>query len=151
VNASDYRTVCDYAGRRLARAHPWPVPARVPFPLNPQAAVYMACDASGACRNVGSVSRGPGSGLATRIAEHLGDPRKRAVWDHIWVLALHPDTPLAEVRRLEGVIGAHLGPVDNVRLPRPERRPRRTVVPTRTGSLSPTSSEPFIPPPTDDP
>ena len=134
MNVSDYRRVCDYAGRRLARSHPWPVPATVPFPLNPRAAVYMACDATGACRNVGSVARGPGSGLAARIAEHLADPRKRAAWDHVWMLPLHSDTPLGEVRRLEGVIGAHLGPLDNVRLPRPERRASLMVVAARDGN-----------------
>lgn len=120
MNVVDYRAVCRYPGVHLARAHPWPVAASLPFPLNPHAAIYMACDTAGRCRNVGSVARGPGSGLAARIAEHLADPKKRAVWDHIWVLPLRLDTTLAEVRRLEGVVGGHLGPTDNAWLPSPE-------------------------------
>ena len=118
MTAEDYEALVAYAGRHLARPHPWPVPACIPFPLDPRAAVYVAEDNQGRCRNVGSVARGPSSGLAGRIAEHLSDPAKRAVWHWIWVLPLHPNTMEAEVRRLEGVVGLHLGPLDNCWLPR---------------------------------
>lgn len=118
MDRSDYERVARYAGHHLQRAHPWPVPAAVPFPLDPNAAVYMACDTSGRCLNVGSVAR-TGSGLAARIYEHLSDPRKRRTWNHVWVLLLKDETPVAEVRRLEGVVGAHLGPTANRWLPKP--------------------------------
>jgi hypothetical protein len=118
VERFDYERVARYAGHYLRRSHPWPVAAVVPFPLDPNTAVYMACDASGTCVNVGSVAR-TDSGLAARIYEHLCDPRKRRNWDHVWVLVLRDETPLAEVRRLEGVVGAHLGPTGNRWLPKP--------------------------------
>ena len=119
MNSFDYKLLIAYAGRHLAWAHPWPVPASVPFSLNPEAAIYVACDVEGTCRYVGSVTRAQGFGLAGRIAEHLGEFEKRRLWHTIWVLPLHAETPVDEVRRIEGVAGAHLGPSDNKWLPQP--------------------------------
>ena len=118
MNRSEYRRLSVYAGSGLLRPHPWPVPATVPFPLRFEAAVYVAVDAEDVCRYVGSVSR-PDGGLAARIAEHLDDPVKRQRWRQVWVLPLRPELTRSEVRRIEGVVGAHLGPTDSVRLPTP--------------------------------
>lgn len=127
MNAKVYRQLLRYSRTHLLRAHPWPLPAIVPFPLSTQAAIYIACDAGGRCRYVGSVARHFGSGLRERVAEHLTDPRKRTVWHHVWVVPLQLATAESEVRRLEGVIASHLGPPDSWRNPKafpPARRLR---------------------------
>jgi hypothetical protein len=118
MNLDDYDDVVRYVGRHLARPHRWPVPITVPVGLNPAKAVYVACSRRGVCLNVGSVARA-GSGLAARVHEHLVDDYKRRTWHHLWVLPLKESTPLSDVRRLEGVVGAHLGPTDNRWLPAP--------------------------------
>lgn len=118
MNSTTYRVLCSYAGPYLVRPHPWPVPAVEPFPLLFSTAVYIALDAGGRCCYVGSVCRSVG-GLKERVAEHLGDPVKRGTWYAIWVLPLVPGTPSDEVRRIEGVVGAHLGPALSRRLPSP--------------------------------
>lgn len=118
MNSITYHTLCSYAGPRLLRRHPWPVPAVVPFPLLFSTAVYVVLGEDGRCCYVGSVCRTAG-GLANRIAEHLGEPAKRTTWHTVCVVPLRPDTPPAEVRRIEGVVGAHLGPRRSKRLPTP--------------------------------
>ncbi len=116
MNSTTYRVLCSYAGPYLVRRHPWPVPAAEPFPLVFSTAVYIALDAGGRCCYVGSVCRAVG-GLKDRVSEHLGDPAKRTIWHVIWVLPLVAGTPSHEVRRIEGVVGAHLGPALSRRLP----------------------------------
>jgi hypothetical protein len=118
MNLTTYRVLCGYAGPSLSSPHPWPVPAAVPFPIEAAAAVYIIEDDAGKCCYVGSVSRGP-CGLADRLAEHLDDPYKRAHWHTVWVIRLQPETATPEVRRIEGVVGAHLGPYLARRLPIP--------------------------------
>lgn len=119
MNPTTYRIISSYAGRWLSWSHPWPLPAVLPFPLRVTAAVYVVIDGEGRICYVGSVCRGPGSGLADRLAEHLDDPDKRARWQAVWVVPLRPHTAPAEVRRIEGVIGAHLQPYGSRRLPMP--------------------------------
>jgi hypothetical protein len=119
VNSTTYHVLCSYAGTSLLWSHPWPVPAVVPFPVQAAAAVYVVEDDVGRCCYVGSVSRGPG-GLADRMAEHLDDLAKRVCWHAVWVIPLRP-TAVLEVRRIEGVVGAHLGPYLSRRLPAPRR------------------------------
>lgn len=121
MNINTYEVLCSYAGTRLFRPHPWPVPAGRPFPLDFTSAVYVVIGGDGRCCYVGSVCRTSG-GLSDRIAEHLNDPTKYLKWHSIWVLPIRSDTPLSEVRRIEGVVGAHLGPYGSHRLPPP--RPR---------------------------
>lgn len=118
MNVTTYQVLCTYAGPALSWPHPWPVPAVVPFPIEAAAGVYVIEDDTGMCCYVGSVSRGPG-GLADRLTEHLDDPYKRALWHRVWVIPLQPDTAVHEVRRIEGVVGAHLGPYLSRRLPAP--------------------------------
>ncbi len=118
MNSTTYHVLCSYAGSGLLRPHPWPVPAVLPFPLKFTTAVYVVLGDDGRCCYVGSVDRATG-GLAGRIAEHLSDPAKRATWHTIWVVPLRPGTALAEVRRVEGVVGAHLRPNLSRRLPAP--------------------------------
>jgi hypothetical protein len=118
MTPATYGVLCSYAGPSLWWSHPWPVPAAVPFPLQVESAVYVIEDADGRCCYVGSVNRGCG-GLADRLAEHLDDPAKRSRWQAVWVVPLTPSTSGTEVRRIEGVIGAHLGPYLSRRLPVP--------------------------------
>lgn len=120
MNPTTYRTLCSYAGSRLLWSHPWPVPAVVPFPLHVPAAVYVVVDDDDRCCYVGSVYRRSDRGLADRLAEHLEDPAKRVLWHIVWVLPLHPHTGRPEVRRIEGVVGAHLRPHGSRRLPVPQ-------------------------------
>ena len=129
MKQAEYVSLTKYAGVSLAWSHPWPVPARVPFPLNLEAAIYIAYGRDRHCRYVGSVARIDTGGLSSRIADHLRDSQKRETWTDLWVLPLKPDTPLVSIRKLEGVIGAHLRPIDNIRLPRtsdPRRHYRGT-------------------------
>lgn len=113
----DYEVLAGYAGRYLSRSHPWAVAVAVPFPLSCGCAVYAAYDTEDICRNVGSVARIYPGGLGQRIREHMADPAKRNTWTMLYVFPLSETTPLVEVRRLEGVIGAHLHPIDNRWLP----------------------------------
>lgn len=135
MNSLTYESLSRYAGGALAWSHPWPTSATVPFPVDPAAAVFAAFDRDDRCCYVGSVKRSAGSGLADRIAEHRADRRKRVLWHRVWVLPLRPDTRSREVRRIEGVVGAHLGPWASCRLPAPlpARRPvdLRTPAPSR--------------------
>jgi hypothetical protein len=118
VNPTLYRVLCAYADSYLLRPHPWPIPAISPFPVHFTTAVYIAVGPDGQCQYVGSAWR-PNGAMSERIAEHLRDPVKRATWHAIWVIPLQPDMPRAEVRRLEGVVGAHLRPRQSRRLPAP--------------------------------
>jgi hypothetical protein len=118
VNAATYHTLCAYGGIAVVAPHPWPVPAAIPFPFESAAAVYVVVDGEGRPCYVGSVRRGKG-GLAERMAEHLADAAKAARWHSVWIIPLRADTLASEVRRLEGVIGAHLGPYASRRLPSP--------------------------------
>jgi len=119
MNSTVYQVLCSYAGSTLLWSHPWPVPAALPFPIHATAAVYVVLDDGGRCCYVGSVCRGSG-GLADRLSEHLRDPAKRVRWHAVWVLPLQPGTSTPEVRRIEGVVGAHLGPHGSRRLPMPK-------------------------------
>lgn len=119
MNRTTYRVLCTYAGSSLSWPHPWPVPAVVPFPAKAAAGIYIIEDDAGRCCYVGSVSRSSG-GFADRLAEHLDDPQKRAHWRRVWTIPLRPETAVQEVRRIEGVVGAHLGPYLSRRLPVPE-------------------------------
>jgi len=116
VTKHEYEVLAGYAGRHLLRSYPWPIRLGFPFPLPWGRAVYAVYDAEGNCRNVGSVARASG-GLACRLREHLTDPVKRSTWAVVYAIPLEDSTPEAEVRRLEGVIGAHLRPRDNRWLP----------------------------------
>lgn len=117
MNAALYRQVARYAGRHLSYLRPFPVPAVTPFPVRVANAVYIATDAATNVVYVGSVARTTG-GVATRIAEHLTDWSKRHSWRHVWVIPLRLDTSIEDVRSIEGVVGAHLGPTGSQYLPR---------------------------------
>ena len=125
MNATTYHVLCTYAGDALLWSHPWPVPAALPFPLAVASAVYVVLDGDGRCCYVGSVRRVTGT-LADRLAEHLADPVKRALWHTVRVVPLRPDVTATEARRVEGVVGAHLGPYGSRQLPAP-RLPRRSL------------------------
>ncbi len=117
MNRATYRALAAYAGSALAQPCPWPVTATTPFQMEANPAVYLAVDIDDRCCYVGSVARQGGTGLADRIAAHLRQPHKARTWQEVWVLPLLPGTPRSEVRRIEGVVGAHLGPKGSVRLP----------------------------------
>jgi hypothetical protein len=79
-------------------------------------AVYIVFDCDDVVRYVGSVAR-RGSGLVSRLREHMEQRFESHLWTYIWVVELDASTPVAVVRWLEGVIGRQLRPVDNRRLP----------------------------------
>jgi hypothetical protein len=64
------------------------------------AGVYVAADRTGQLLYIGSVCR-KHPGLRGRIVEHLR-AHKRG-WDHLWVVALRPDTPPSVVLGIEGL------------------------------------------------
>lgn len=83
-----------------------------------ECAVYIAIDMEGRVDYVGSVSRVGVRGAATRLREHLADNARLRAWNMLMLVPLHPATPREAVLRIEGRVGAHLGPSRNRRLPR---------------------------------
>ncbi len=90
-------------------------------------AVYVAVGVDGSVLYVGSVARpNDPTGLRARIDEHLRKHERSQGWDQIHVIPLLADTPLMEVRRIEGRVGAHLAPSMSQALPRLQRRRDRS-------------------------
>lgn len=91
-----------------------------PIPFGPRAAVaagnavYVVCGWSGRVLYVGSTTLG----VATRFAQHAKDVRKTLDWTTAYVIPLKEDTPLRDVRRIEGRVGLAIGPERNKALPR---------------------------------
>ncbi|MFF8906316.1 GIY-YIG nuclease family protein [Streptomyces olivaceoviridis] len=77
-------------------------------------AVYVVCGWSGRVLYVGSTT----VGIARRFAQHARDVGKTRDWTTAYVIPLKDDTPLRDVRRIEGRIGLAIGPERNKALPR---------------------------------
>ncbi|MDT0613612.1 GIY-YIG nuclease family protein [Streptomyces lancefieldiae] len=77
-------------------------------------AVYVVCGWSGRILYVGSTTVGVG----TRFAQHAKDVSKTLDWTTAYVIPLSDDTPVRDVRRIEGRIGLAVGPERNKALPR---------------------------------
>lgn len=64
-------------------------------------------------RHVGSTIRGADA----RLRQHLADVERTLEWVTVWIVPLVDHTPMNDVRRIEGLIGRTLGPVDTQTLP----------------------------------
>jgi hypothetical protein len=120
----NYEALCSYAGEQLA--DPMPTMIRIgsgeAIP-DVSVAVYVAVGVEGQVLYVGSVSRpqDPG-GVRRRLAEHRRRLDRLNSWDGLYLIPLRTDTPLDEVRRIEGRVGAHLRPASSRALPRLRKR-----------------------------
>lgn len=76
--------------------------------------VYIVCGWSGRVLYVGSTT----VGIATRFAQHAADLSKSRDWTTAYVIPLKDDTPIRDVRRIEGRVGLAVGPERNKVLPR---------------------------------
>lgn len=104
-----------YAGDRLHPSGPCgPYPFRTDIPATARNAVYVVCGWSGRVLYVGSTTVGAG----VRFGQHLGDLAKTLDWSTVYVIPLTDDTPVQEVRRIEGRIGLAAGPERSNMLPR---------------------------------
>ena len=84
--------------------------------------LYIVVDRHGVVSYVGSVARyGDKGGIASRLTEHLTDPKRKQDWTHIHVLPLKEELTAEDVRTLEGRVGRLLRPRLNQRLPRQRR------------------------------
>lgn len=118
MTALAYRRACLHAKPFLAEV------LDSPFDLNQVArpeggvGVYIACGATGAVDYVGSVHRpNDPDGAARRVAEHLCDPKRHRSWRYVWWIRMHTCASMATVRKAEGMVGAMLRPIRNLRLP----------------------------------
>jgi hypothetical protein len=75
--------------------------------------VYIVCDWAGEVLYVGSTT----CGVKARVIEHLRDVDRTLTWATIWVVPLLDTTPLATVRRIEGLVGRSLRPTHSRALP----------------------------------
>lgn len=125
----NYEALCGYAGDHLQTR--WPDPVEVGSgELIPQLSVgvYVALGVDETVLYVGSVCRPENAfGVRARVEEHLRKHERHAAWNKVLLLPLKSDTPLSEVRRIEGRVGAHLRPAMSNALPKlnsPRLRPR---------------------------
>lgn len=103
-----------YAGDWRDRKGPYgPYPFSPCVPVHVRKAVYLVCGWSGRILYVGSTI----AGVRTRFAQHLRDVTKTLDWTTVYIFPLTDDTPLRDVRRIEGRIGLAAGPERNKSLP----------------------------------
>lgn len=108
-----YWSACAFAGRWLAIARPWPEPAGSRMGTTSMKGIYIVCDWSGAVLYVGSTT----CGVKARVVQHMHDVDRTLGWASVWVIPLLDSTPLATVRRIEGLIGRSLRPSKSRALP----------------------------------
>jgi hypothetical protein len=115
LRATLYLSACEFAGKWLDAAEPATQPARISryMEAGPPRAVYIVCDWGGRVLYVGSTVIGVGN----RLRQHCADIERTLDWAEVWIIPLRDDTPLAEVRRAEGLIGLALRPLRNRALP----------------------------------
>lgn len=116
----NYEALAGYADEFLAERLAEPVHIGVGEPIPDLAvAVYVALGIDGHVLYVGSVHRPTDPrGVSARLGEHLKKQDRFETWDMLYLIPLKPETPIATVRRIEGRIGAHLGPQKSIALPR---------------------------------
>jgi hypothetical protein len=120
-NAATYNELVQLAGEWADGSHPWRknllADGSVPVPAS-RNAIYVICRRDGDVSYVGSVSRAVRGAAVCRVGDHLRSSSRVRTWASVWFVPLKPDTPMTEVRRIEGRIGRYLLPSDNRRLPR---------------------------------
>lgn len=124
VPSLNYGALAHYASSYLLES--WPDPIHIgageAIP-DCDAAVYVAIDVQGNVAYVGSACRPDGGrAAAQRLAEHLRRHDRFQQWDYLYLFPLRGDTPLPMVRRIEGRIGRHLRPSENMSLPSVRKR-----------------------------
>jgi hypothetical protein len=115
VKASRYLSACAFAGPWLDSRASAVAPTTInrAMPPGPLRAVYVVCDWGGRILYVGSTA----AGVRNRIRQHCTDAERTRDWAEVWVIPLRDDTPVTELRRLEGLIGLALRPIRNRSLP----------------------------------
>jgi len=115
MRAACYLSACEFAGRWLDPSGPAPGPVVISrnMPPGPACAVYIVCDWGGRVLYVGSTA----AGVRNRLRQHLADADRTSAWAELWIIPLRKDTPLAEIRRVEGLVGLALCPLSNRALP----------------------------------
>ena len=124
----DYEVLTQYAGDHLLESVPTAVRIGAGEAVSDYAAaVYVALGLTGEVLYVGSVCRPENPrAVGARLAEHLRRLERFQQWDSLLIFPLKPDTSLADVRRIEGRIGAHLRPSTSKVLPSLRRAGNRT-------------------------
>lgn len=115
MRAVFYLSACEFAGRWLDPLGPAPGPEIISrdMPAGPACAIYIVCDWGGRVLYVGSTT----TGVRNRLRQHLTDTDRTSAWAEVWIIPLRNDTPLAEARRVEGLVGLALRPLSNRALP----------------------------------
>ena len=105
-----------FAGRWLDQhgCHIGPIAIGPAMPAGPARAIYIACDWAGNVLYVGSTS----AGVRRRIRQHCAVYARGRDWSDVWVIPLRDDTPLRQMRRIEGLVGLALRPLKTRSLPR---------------------------------
>jgi len=116
LRATLYLSACEFAGKWLDAVEPttWPVRISRDMEAGPVRAVYIVCDWGGRVLYVGSTV----TGVRNRLRQHCADVERTLDWSEVWIIPLGDNTPLAEVRRAEGLIGLALRPLRNRALPK---------------------------------
>lgn len=110
-----FASLAAFAGDRLHPDRPTgPHPFTANIAVHAPNAVYVVCGWSGTILYVGSTT----IGVRARFTQHLANQSKTLDWTTVYVIPLTDDTPVTEVRRIEGRIGLALGPERNKALPR---------------------------------
>jgi hypothetical protein len=110
-----YLSACEFAGKWLSAAGPAARPVRISQDMDagPARAVYIVCDWGGRVLYVGSTM----VGVRNRLRQHCTDIQRTIEWAEVWIIRLRDETPPAEVRRAEGLIGLALRPLRSRALP----------------------------------
>ncbi len=119
MNLKQYQAIAAYGGEWVEQPLPGSRQVDEMDDISASTGVYIVCDALERVRYVGSVRR-PRliAGIAIRLREHLRNPVKRLTWHTVWIVPLRDETPVGVVRRVEGVVGLDLRPLNTQRLPR---------------------------------
>jgi hypothetical protein len=113
MNADLYWSACAFAGRWLAAAQPWSEPIGRQMTTTAVQGVYIVCNWAGDVLYVGSTI----CGVKARVISHLRNVDRTLMWTTVWVVPLLDVTPPQTVRRIEGLIGRALRPVQTLALP----------------------------------
>ncbi|MER5336763.1 hypothetical protein [Micromonospora sp. NPDC002717] len=126
LDAASYQLACDLAGAGLLRRLPAGETVLRVLTVgvwdNYTAGVYLAADRDNWIRYVGSAIRSGSDSVGDRIGEHMRCGRADG-WTRLMLVPLRADLSVDRVRRIEGVIGRVLRPMDNHRLPALTSRP----------------------------
>ena len=115
MRASLFESACQFAGGWLDRKALAVAPTSIDpaMPAGPPRAVYVVCDWGGRVLYVGSTA----AGVRNRLRQHCADVGRTRDWAEVWTIPMRADTPVQELRRVEGLVGLALRPRRNRALP----------------------------------